>query len=95
MSVESEAEFTRQALKIAIEAKERKKLMFTQKLDHHDQSKRLFSSTRSQMRSESVDIKLKTVTGNSVFSALKNINLNLQSLTKELEQKRSKYLDKT
>jgi hypothetical protein len=33
MSVESEAEFTRQALKIAIEAKERKKLMFTKKCD--------------------------------------------------------------
>lgn len=33
MSVEAEAEFTRQALKIAIEAKERKKLMFTKKCD--------------------------------------------------------------
>lgn len=82
MSVESEAEFTRQALKIAIEAKERKKLMFTQKLDHQDQSKKIYSSTRSQFRSESMDVKLKTVSGTSVFSAIKNINLNLQSLIK-------------
>ena len=41
MSVESEAEFTRQALKIAIEAKERKKLMFTKKCEDTTLGKRL------------------------------------------------------
>ena len=56
--------------------------MFAQKIDPQSQSKKIFLSTKSQMRSESVDLKSKTMTGTSVFSALKNINLNLQSLTK-------------
>lgn len=57
--------------------------MFTQKVDSQNQSKKIFSMSKTQFRSGSIDLKLKTASGGmSVFSALKNINMNLQSLTK-------------
>ena len=97
MSVETEAEFTRQALKIAIEARERKKLMFTQKMDGIEQSRRLlYKTSKSQFKSESGDLtRMKLSIRTGVFAAVKNISMNLQSLTKELELKRSKYREKT
>jgi hypothetical protein len=57
--------------------------MFTQKVDSQNQSKKILSMSKTQFRSGSIDLKLKTASGGmSVFSALKNINMNLQSLTK-------------
>ena len=56
--------------------------MFAQKIDPQNQSKKILTISRTQFRSESSDLKLKTTSGTSAFSALKNINLNLQSLTK-------------